>query len=228
MRLILSAFPLDPSGALHLKKILAGERSNKSVDALIQHVLDLGAKYAILEAPYIDQDYSADYQTFYALAFKTYPRHTKRLHLFEDDVSDILEADFADQAEAFKTRRYLGFVVIRPITQGPIGRTVLTFPRLAAGLTVRPAARAKFEINLVGAPLSVVGAPFIQQESKVGACAQAAIWMASLAVHARHRRTGWYSMADITRLAGTPTDATLSQALPAGSNGLGRRDDLVI
>ncbi|OYZ88768.1 MAG: hypothetical protein B7X99_20795 [Rhizobiales bacterium 17-65-6] len=218
--MILSAFPLDPSGALHLKKILAGERSNKSVDALIQHVLDLGAKYAILEAPYIDQDYSADYQTFYALAFKTYPRHTKRLHLFEDDVSDILEADFADQAEAFKTRRYLGFVVIRPITQGPIGRTVLTFPRLAAGLTVRPAARAKFEINLVGAPLSVVGAPFIQQESKVGACAQAAIWMASLAVHARHRRTGWYSMADITRLAGTPTDATLSQALPAGSNGL--------
>ncbi len=44
--------------------------------------------------------------------------------------------------------------------------------------------------------------------------------MASLAVHARHRRTRWYSMADITRLAGTPTDATLSQALPAGSNGL--------
>jgi hypothetical protein len=68
--------------------------------------------------------------------------------------------------------------------------------------------------------MKVVGAPFIQQESKVGACAQAAIWMASLAVHARHRRTAWYSMADITRFAGTPTDATLSQALPAGSNGL--------
>jgi hypothetical protein len=220
MRLILSAFPLDSSGAQHLKKTLAGERSNKGADALIQHVLDLGAQYAILEEPYIDQDYSADYQTFYALAFKTYARHTRRLHLFKEDVSDILEANFADQAEAFKTRHYLGFVVIRPITQGPIGRTVLKFPTLAGGLSVRPVARAKFEANLVGAPLEVTGAPFIQQESKVGACAQAAIWMASLAVHARHRRTGWFSMADITRLAGTPTDATLSQALPAGSNGL--------
>lgn len=220
MRLILKAFPLDQSGTPLLRKILAGERSNRSVDALMQHVGSLGATWAVLEEPYTDRDYSSDYQNFYAGAFKDYPRSTKRLHFFTQDVTKILEADFAEQDEAFKTGGYLGFVVVRPIPQGPVGRTVLPFPNLGDGLTVRPAARAEFKSNLVTAELTVKGAPFIQQEARVGACAQAAIWMASLAVQTRHRRTVWHSMADITRLAGTPTDATLSQALPAGSDGL--------
>lgn len=220
MRLILKAFPLDRSGMPLLRKILAGERSNKSVDALMQHVASLGATYAVLEDPYTDRDYSSDYQNFYAGAFKDYPRETKRLHLFAEDVSHILETDLAEQDKAFSEASYLGFIVVRPIPQGPIGRTVLKFPSLGAGLSVRPAARAEFKTNLIAAELSMKGAPFIQQEARVGACAQAAIWMASLAVQTRHRRTAWHSMADITRLAGTPTDASLSTALPAGSGGL--------
>lgn len=219
MKLILKAISLEPNPAEALKAILAPGLSNRSADAVISHVLQLGAKFAVLEHPYTDQDYSADYKAFYSGAFKSYPRYTKRLHFFRNDPAAALEGDFAAQAEALEQQGYLGFVVVRPISQGPIGRTVLAFPRLD-GLTVRPAARAEFTAHILGAPLHVTGAPFIQQEHKVGACAQAAIWMASLAVHRRHRRTAWHSMAEITRLASTPTDPALSQALPAGSNGL--------
>lgn len=218
MKLTLTALSLDGNGAEILERRLGKRRSNQCVDALIQHVLGLGAAYAVLEEPYTDVDYSADYQAIYAGAFKPYPRHTERLHLFSRDVSDILEASFKDQAEASFDDDYLGFVVIRPISQGPIGRTVLRFPKFD-DLIVRCAARAKFRSHIAGAELEIVGAPFIQQETKVGACAQAAIWMAGLAVHSRHR-TPRYTMADITRLATTPTDAVLSQALPAGSDGL--------
>ena len=218
MELTLTALPLDSNGADILERRLGKRRSNQCVDALIQHALDLGASYAVLEEPYTDVDYSADYQAIYAGAFKSYPRHTERLHLFSRDVSDVLERSFKEQAEARFDEHYLGFVVIRPISQGPIGRTVLRFPHFD-NLVVRCAARAKFRSHIAGAELEIVGAPFIQQETKVGACAQAAIWMAGLAVHSRHR-TPRYTMADITRLATTPTDAVLSQALPAGSDGL--------
>lgn len=219
MRLKLEALPLDSNGAQLLRKILVGERSNPAADALIAHIGELGARYAILESPYTDIDYSADYQTFYAGAFKDYPRQTKRLHLFKQDVIDVLEGPFEAQTEGLNTRGYLGFVVVRPISQGPIGRTVLAFPQPDDGLIVRRAARAKLRVHLAGAELSVEGAPFIQQEAKVGACAQAAIWMAALPVHIRHR-TPRFTIAEITKLAVTPTDAVLSQALPAGSKGL--------
>lgn len=219
MRLTLSALPLDENGAQILKSLLGGPRSHPAVDALIGHVLELGARFAVIEDPYTDLDYSADYQMFYAGAFKSYPRTTRRLHLFREDVSDIFEGEFAGQGPALEARGYLGFVVLRPISQGPIGRTVLQFPTPDDDLVIRWASRADFRVHLAGAEMKVRGAPFIQQEAKVGACAQAAIWMASLAVHTRHR-TPRYTMADITAMAVTPMDPALSQALPAGSNGL--------
>jgi hypothetical protein len=181
----------------------------------------LGAQHAIVEEPYIDQDYSSDYVTFYAGAFRDYPRHTKRVHLFAEDVSGHLAKPLAEQQAALHDAAYVGFIVVRPIAQGPIGRTVLRFPDLGSGLTVRKAARADFKVHLLGSTLKVESAaPFIQQDERVGSCAQAAIWMAARPVHERHGRTGWFSIAEITRLATTPTDAELSRSLPAGSGGL--------
>lgn len=222
MRVILSGYALDASGAGRLRQQIAGDRSNHGADALIAHVQELGGQYVVVEQPYTDQDYSADYGSFYAGAFKDHPRSTKRVHLFTRDVSDILQLPFEEQQAAFEdSKAYLGFVVIRPIAQGPIGRTALPFPKMNGGLTVRPAARAGFEAHLLGVKLKTEQcAPFIQQDTRVGACAQAAIWMASRTVFARHKRTSWHSVAEITRLATTPTDAQLSQALPAGSAGL--------
>lgn len=219
MRLTLSALSLGGNGAQLLRKLIGDNRSNPAVDALIAHALELGARFALVEEPYIDLDYSADFQMFYAGAFKSYPRHTRRLHLFRDDVTEVLEGDFTNQGAALEAHGYLGFAVIRPIALGPIGRTVLQFPAPDDGLVVRRASRADFRIHLAGAEMTVQGAPYIQQESKVGACTQAAIWMASLAVHTRHRSPR-FTVADITALAVTPSDQTLSRALPAGSDGL--------
>lgn len=221
MHVSLKGFRLDPSGAERLKNLLSGGRSNTCAAGLVDHVLSLGAQHAIVEEPYIDQDYSSDYVTFYAGAFRDYPRHTKRVHLFAEDVSGHLAKPLAEQQAALREAAYVGFIVVRPIAQGPIGRTVLRFPDLGPGLTVRKAARADFKVHLLGSTLEVKSAaPFIQQDERVGSCAQASIWMAARPVHERHRRTGWFSIAEITRLATTPTDAELSRSLPAGSGGL--------
>jgi hypothetical protein len=221
MHVSLKGFRLDPSGAERLKTYLSGNQSSPCADGMMAHVLSLGAAYAVLEEPYIDKDYSADYLNFYAAAFRDYPRHTRRLHLFEMDISGHLDLPIAEQQAALAQETYLGFVVLRPIAQGPVGRSVLRFPRFGPGLIVRPAARADYKVHLLGSTLDIEGAaPFIQQDERVGSCAQASIWMAARPVHERHRRTSWHSIAEINRLATTPTDAELSRSLPAGSGGL--------
>ncbi len=217
----LKGFSLDPKGAEKLKSYLSANQSSASAVALVAHVLSLGAAYAVIEEPYVDKDYSADYLSFYAGAFRNYPRHTKRIHLFAGAVEEALKRPMAEQQEALEQADYLGFVVVRPIAQGPIGRTILKFPNLGPALLVRSTVRANFNVHLLGSRLKLTGvAPFIQQDERLGACAQASIWMAARQVHARHGRTPWHSIADITALATTPTDADLSQHLPAGSGGL--------
>ncbi|MEY9981439.1 hypothetical protein ABH995_000776 [Bradyrhizobium yuanmingense] len=224
MRVILKGVVLTPQGAQSLRQQIAGDRSNASVDALLDHLIELGANYAIVESPYTDRDYTSDYLSFYAGAFKAHARGTKRIHFFRTDISKLFELPLSKQVIelerlAAKDKNYCGFVVIRPIAQGPIGRTVLRFPSIGK-LTVRPAARADFESHVLGVRVKVTGAPFIQQDMRLGACAQAAIWMAGRAVETRHRRTSSYTIAEITNLAINPTDSELSRSLPAGSEGL--------
>lgn len=216
----LDGYALDKDGQDKLLALLSAGASTDCARPLLDHALQLGARYVVVEAPYTDQDYSADFVSFYASAFKTYPRTTKRVHFFADDVSELLAYPFAQQAEAFDNGPdYLGFSVVRPLAQGPVGRTILRFPKFE-GLIVRRAARASSKAHLLAVELQVEGAPFIQQDTRVGACAQAAIWMASRPLSERHRQIGWHSVSQITSFATTPTDPELSRALPHGSQGL--------
>ncbi|WP_395015313.1 hypothetical protein [Dongia sp.] len=220
MYLNLDGFELDPQGSQRLRELLSNS-SSPAADALISHLIDLGAKYAIVEDPYIDKDYSSDYQAFYSSAFKDYERTTRRAHIFASDVREKFGADLAKLLEGEDVdESYLGYIVIRPLEQGPIGRTVLKFPKSTDTLRVRPMVRAPFNLHLFGRGFCVNGAPFIQQDHRISACAQAALWIADRVLHVRHQHTGWHSMAEITNLATTPTDAELTYELPAGSMGL--------
>ena len=216
-----AAESLDEEAWGRLRRLIGGRQRAPAADALILHLRSLGAQCMVTEHPYTDRDYSADFVGFYASVFKTYPRDTSRIHFFRRDIRPVLELPLRDRLAALEGETsYLGFVVIRPISQGPIGRTVLPFPHLSDGLIVRGTVRAVSGAHLQGARLQVQGAPFIQQEQRIGACAQAAIWMADRPLHQRYGRSAWHAMTDITRLATNPIDDTLSQALPHGSSGL--------
>jgi hypothetical protein len=70
--------------------------------------------------------------------------------------------------------------------------------------------------NLLGAELDVTSTCFMQQDARVGACAQVAIWAGVRHMHERHKYN-WLSVADITRLA-APATADEATSLPAGSD----------
>ena len=99
----------------------------------------------------------------------------------------------------------------RPRLAGPPSR-----PRSAAARTWRPPSHAapNSRPNLLGVNLEVTGTAYLQQDARVGACAQVAIWTGMRHMHARHGYN-WVSVADITRLA-TPTAPDEATSLPAG------------
>ena len=198
-----------------------GDGHPEVVRNTIRHLRILGAKSYVLENPYIDRDYSADYVHFYAGTFRTYERHCKRAHFFSDDVSPLLRQPRSTkqllQLRQVARTSYRGFCVVRPLPTAPIGRTVLRAEvRGRQDMEATVTCRAQFEANLLGVDLEVTGTAYLQQDARVGACAQVAIWAGMRHMHARHGYN-WVSVADITRLA-TPTAPDEATSLPAGSD----------
>ena len=199
-----------------------GDGHPEVVGNTIRHLRILGAKSYVLEDPYIDRDYTADYLHFYAGTFRTYARHCKRAHFFSDDVSSVLRDPRSTQQllqlrQVVASTSYCGFCVVRPLPTAPIGRTVLRAKvRGRQDMEASVTCRAEFKANLLGVDLEVIGCAYLQQDARVGACAQVAIWAGMRHMHARHGYN-WVSVADITRLA-TPTAPDEATSLPAGSD----------
>lgn len=197
-----------------------GGADQRPVQSIIRHLITVGAKSYLVESRYIDRDYSADYRRFYAQTFRTYDRHCERVHFFQEDVGNILALpSWSERVAALQRtskRSYLGFCVVRPLPSAPIGRTaLLQAGPTGASLESIVTCRADVRANLLGAELDVSSASFMQQDSRVGACAQVAIWIGARHMHQRHKYN-WLSVADITRMA-APTTAYQATSLPAGS-----------
>ena len=191
------------------------------VSSVIRHLRIINAACYVLESRYIDRDYSSDYLRFYAQTFRSHDRHCKRLHFFSTDISD----EFAEpqtpnslaKLQKLTQTSYCGFCVVRPLANAPIGRTVLTAkPQEPSNTETIVSCHAEYDTNLFGIDLKVIGTAFLQQDARVGACAQVAVWAGIRHMHAKHKYN-WVSVADITRLA-APTTASEATSLPAGSD----------
>lgn len=164
---------------------LASEHAPASVIASHSHVsylfgyLDsLKAKSLIVESPYVDGDYLDDYTAYYARCFTSFGRWTKRLHFFDETIS---EADFArlmggvsEEEAKFFQEYYLGFIVARPLPEAIIGRTVLkTYD--PDGRRFYPATK-DYEARICGITLLVRSLAFQEQDTVLAACATVALW----------------------------------------------------
>ncbi|MAL79107.1 MAG: hypothetical protein CMN55_08345 [Sneathiella sp.] len=196
------------------------------VSTLIEQLKALSATYVLIENEYIDRDFSASFSEFYSTVFKRHNKFCRRMHFFKSDLGKIFAQHDSPEIisrsiqTAADNGEYLGFVVVRPIAHAPIGSAVIKFSHLHANLVAHLLVKARYEVHLLGATLSVDGIPLTQQDSRVGSCAQASIWMAGRHFHTRHRGK-WFSTVDITKAATQLGEFGLSRALPAGSEFLG-------
>ncbi|MEA1926984.1 MAG: hypothetical protein U9N73_02165, partial [Candidatus Auribacterota bacterium] len=139
----------------------------------------LSCKTAIFEYNYVDKDYQDEFSTFYSKTFKRYPHRCTRLHFFSADIPKGTRIHFGKYQ-----KDYLGFIVLRPTDLNRVGRTILKPPLIDENCEFINCL-APFEAHILGEKFRINAMPFIQQDTQVGACAQAAIWM--LARYMSHR-----------------------------------------
>lgn len=148
---------------------------NRPLRAILTH-LENGAKpcqSVLVEHLYIDRDYQDEYAVFYSKTFRGYPFRCDRCHFFACPPGDL--ADLANLSEATITS-YLGFTVIRPTDFQHIGRTILKAEMRDEDHEFVHVV-GNFKAHIYGQKLPLVASPFIQQDTQVGACAHASLWM---------------------------------------------------
>lgn len=204
-----------------LEDRLAVDQANPHIAGVIATRLrELGALSVLVEDDYLDRDFSEAYSAYYSTTFRRHSKLCTRLLFFADDISFVnTTTDAEELSNQLEASSFLGQVVLRPISQAPVSHALLAAPPAPANHEGYLLVRSKHTSHVWGAELSVEGVPMTQQDSRVGACAQATIWVAARHFHHRHRGP-WLSTVSITRAALAQSEAHTNLMLPAGSESL--------
>lgn len=139
------------------------------------------AKTMVIEHNYVDKSYLIDYQKFYSRSFEPIGKLTERIHFFSEGFSN---ENFDDRLRNYREDKtfhdsYLGFVVVRPITDlygnNLIGRTLLKAKSKKedkSSFYIKPESR----VSLFGHEFEIEALPFQAQDQGVAACATIALW----------------------------------------------------
>lgn len=203
-----------------LRDSLSPASNNPLLAALLSRLRMAGVLGCVIEGSYIDRDFSAAFSAFYSTLFRPYQKFCSRLHFFTKDVGYLRSiTDPLTLCTAVKEHQqsYAGFIVLRPLTHAPVSIALFTAEKLNPEPQQEITVRSHHQVHVLGATLDVTGFPLTQQDTRVGACAQASIWMVGRHFHDRHGGP-WVSMPDITANALKPTDSAITRSLPAGSD----------
>jgi hypothetical protein len=165
-----------------------------------------GCRTVVVENRYVDADYRSEYSAFWSSRFQPPPGFARRVHFFTADLTD-------DQLHALPSDSgYLGYLNLRPVEDGPVGRALLQPPPSITGhgavLTT-----VEDEISFFGNDLTVRGVPFCQQDREFLRCAHAACWVLAYAAY-RRRLIGRQHTSQIVRLS--PSHLSFDRPLPSG------------
>jgi hypothetical protein len=208
----------DVGGWQKLETFLAERQTNTQiVPTLVAHLKALNALSALVEEEYIDRDFSEAYSAYYAKTFRRHSKLCTRVLFFASDVTFLnLVTDVLDAATRLSQQPFLGQVVLRPISGAPLGQALLLAPPAPPTFEGELLVRARYTAHVFGAELALECVPMTQQDSRIGACAQATVWVAARHFHVRHRGP-WLSTVSITRSAIAGAEAAVNLHVPAGS-----------
>jgi hypothetical protein len=214
-----AAYPRPPSS-------LIASWPPAQAEYLRVYLNEIGGKTAIIEHHYIDRVFMHDDAVFYVRNLRSYPNYTKRIHFFAKEFTQtdwramIVSAANGNRetVQHQLLEQYLGFTVVRPLPDCPVGRTVLpaSVTRAPTGTASRFGAVRRHSVHLAGFTLRVDGVPFQQQDQGVSACATTALWSALDSV-AGLEETASASPASITESA---TRYPLQEGRPFPTEGL--------
>lgn len=125
----------------------------------------------VVEDHYVDRVYRDSYYFYYSSKHFSYNRFCKRLCLFQG----TLERSFYDCSCAELEKRFMGAIVIRPIPDRSIGRTLISpYYFLPKDIICRIRV-TNYNITVYGKRLSVQAFPYSMQDGETTSCAEITI-----------------------------------------------------
>ena len=138
--------------------------------------------------------------------------------LFDSNITDTLDKYKHSVKELNK--RYIGFVVKRPLKEAKIGRTILKrYPSETKNRNIRYLnVFSQNSIHLFGRTLEINTLPYQEQDNAVSACATIALWTSLQALGYKFNKSSDLSPSEITSLAFESNSIISSRKYP--NNGL--------
>lgn len=123
--------------------------------------------HVVAEDRYVDKVYRNSFSNYYSTKLNVYPEYCVRLSFLESGV------DFNNKEDILS--KYLGFMVIRPIYPGTVGRTAVNPRALKSGDQIR-ICKTRIRSSILGYKTYVEAFPHSSQDSEYSTCAETSIW----------------------------------------------------
>ena len=153
----------------------------EQIKYLERYLSDIGCVSILLELDYVDHDYLDDFANYYVKCFTPYKRYCRRAHFWSINIFDVdIEKAILENDESVLEeidRSYLGFIVVKPLPDAVVGRTVLK-PYESDDHHRYFTAIKEYTVNLFGLELTIKGLAFQEQDTVLAACATTALWSA--------------------------------------------------
>lgn len=128
----------------------------------------------VLEEDYVDKVYRDTYYSYFSSKYLGISRNCQRLSLFKGKISARRFNSFSQQNEKFLEQLFVGSIVLRPLKEREIGRTLLDPKKLSiAPCYVRT---TPFNVIIMGHDLNVSAYPFSSQDAEMMSCAETTVW----------------------------------------------------
>jgi hypothetical protein len=184
----MSPFDIHQFNHAHFTQILRNgflsedsiEKHNRAV-YLECYLTAIGAKSMLVENDYTDGDYLDDFANYYVRCHQNYSRRCKRIHFFsilikKSEFSKIVTGSAEENIKDKFRKSYLGFIVVRPLPQAVIGRTVLKTLDNDNGRRNYTCVK-DYHVNLFGIELDIEKSlAFQEQDTVIAACATVSLW----------------------------------------------------
>lgn len=128
----------------------------------------------VIETNYVDKDYRDGYYHYFATKIRPYHRDGIRLSFF-DPSFNFSQLKAWDDFNAF-LHSYKGFMILRPLIIGTIGRNVIAPDAKTNFVGQYRICVASVRSSCYGIKLKAVGFPHSSQDSELMTCAETTIW----------------------------------------------------
>lgn len=136
--------------------------------------LDAYASTIVVEPNYVCKDHRNLHSHFYSKKFKERASVCARVHFFNR--SGLKKSELLHDSESLNPH-YIGYAVIRPVSERCLGRTVIdpyhVGRRMTDGFYML---RTRFKSHLNGLILNAFGYPYMSQDTEATVCAHTALW----------------------------------------------------